>query len=286
MKSIIFIYFLLAYTLLPAQGFRLAYYSPSVSDFSKADLITASNMYIKEVGTEIEFNSISTIYNDPNKLALDLKNGKIDYVVASGLDFVKYFDTSLLVDGFIKGYFDGTHDRFLILVTKNSPIKNIEDLYKKKIAIKKSDEIIKLYLENQLLKQGKDYKVTYENFTTRQRALLKLFFGKVDAAVVTKKSLSLLGELNPQILNKVRILKDTNIIADNFGLLHKSVDENMRHFLRKKTKELHTHTRGRQLLTLYKTEVVADSKVKDLQPIEVLYKETQKLKLKNKEKNK
>lgn len=277
MRNIIFLLFFL-FIALEAKEFHIGFYSPSVSDFSKSDLLIATSVYINEVGKDEGYTANPKIYENIDEMVEDLTQGKLDYITASGLDFVKHFDMSLLTDGFIKGYKDGSADTLVILVSKGSSIKSVEDLYNKRVAFKENDSLAQLYITNRILKKYADDRVVYEKQPTRQRALLKLFFGKVDAAVTTSKTFSLLSELNPQISKKVHILQDSKLFADNFGLMSRSTDLELVKFVVEGAKKLHTHTRGKQLLTLYKTERIVDSKIEDLRPIQTIYEETEALK--------
>ena len=50
------------------------------------------------------------------------------YCISITLVFVKYFDLSLLTDGFGQGFMNGQKETFIVLVQKSSGIKKLEDL--------------------------------------------------------------------------------------------------------------------------------------------------------------
>lgn len=268
--------------LIDAKEFRIGYYSKSLSDLSKQDLVIATNVYIQEIAQEIDTEVQSTFYDNSQEMCKDLAKGKLEFLSAPGLDFVKYADTKYLSNGFMEGYLDGSKETFIVLVSKNSEIKSIADLYDKQIAIQESDELIRLYFENEFLKKSLQMKVTYIPSATRQRAMLKLFFGKVDAAVITNKSFELFAELNPQIRKKLKLLKETTLVATNFGFLSNHVSKKERLYYNNMAKNLRSTVRGKQLLALYKTEILVDAKVEELEPIRAIYTENIQLKKRKK----
>lgn len=275
MKSFVLMSFFLLCSFLSADTIHVGYEASSLNALTRKDLTIASDIWLKEMAREINYETQSHVYDDPAQMVQDLADNKLDYVAASGLVFVKYFDLSKLEDGFASGFFNGEKETFVILVQKESGIKSVEDLRNKTIALQKDDTIVSFYLEERFSKNNTSQNLLLEEFPTRQRALLKLFFNNVQAAVITNKSYELAKELNPQIGEKIKILEATNIEATNFGFLRKNLNENTKKILRSVSKNVHTSERGRTLLTLYKTEIITDSKLKDLKPFEELYKKNQ-----------
>ena len=282
MKPFLFFIFISFFVLLHAESFRIGYDTSSLDNVSKKDFAIASDVWLNEVAKEAGMTAISTIYDDPAKMAQDMKDNKLDLVIGFGLVFVKYFDLSLFTDGFGQGFFNGQKETFVVLVQKNSGIKKIEDLKSGSIAIQQNDESAELYIEDVMYKKYKDPKVLFDKYPTRQRALLKLFFGKSTAAVITNKSFEILKELNPQISQKIEILTTINLQANSFGLLRKSLNLTIKEKLVKIALNVHKTPRGKELLALYKTEKIAISKVDDLKPFDVLYKDSLQFKKKGK----
>jgi ABC-type phosphate/phosphonate transport system substrate-binding protein len=278
MKKFLLIGVFLLGSLFSQDVIRVGYDGSSMDALSKKDVAIASDVWLKEIAREINYETQSTVYDDSAQMAQDLVDGKLDYISAFGLVFVEHFDLSKLEDGFAAGFFNGEKETFVILVQKESGIKSLADLRDKRIAIQKNDAVAKLYIKNGLHAKEAAESFTEEALPTRQRALLKPFFGQVNAAVVTNKSYELAKELNPQIGQKLRVLEVTDLEATNFGFLRKNLDEKTKNVLRDIAKNIHKTERGKTLLTLYKTEVLSDSKLKDLQPFKELYEKTLQLK--------
>jgi ABC-type phosphate/phosphonate transport system substrate-binding protein len=278
MNKIVLILVFSSLLLFSDNKLNIGYYKNSFHGMSKEGVMIANNVYMNELVNDINHTSKSKIYDDINEVVNDINTNELDYIVTSGLDFVMYFDLNKLIDGFMQGYEDGSKEVFIIIVLENSTMKNVSDLYKKKISVQKNDLITKLYVENKILEKYKKLDVNFELYPTKQRALLKLFFGKVDAAIITNKSFELISELNPQIGKKVRVLEVTNIEAKNFGFFNKSLNEESRTLINKQVKSLHETTRGKQILNIFKTDSIVESKLVDLKIIDEIYKNNMRLK--------
>jgi len=269
--KLFFLFFL--FTSLQASNFiRVGYDLGSANTLSKKDMTLASDIWITEIASDIGFKAVTTAYEDPAEMAKDFMQGNLDYIASSGFIFVKYFNLSLLEDGFSQGYLNGEKETFIFLVNKKSNIKRLQDITTQQIAIQRDDKIISLYLQN----RTKDEKtLNIQGYKTRQRALLKLFFGKVEVAVSTNKSFDLAIELNPQIGKEIKVLHTTGLQATAFGFFSKSFNEESKQKLLNTTKNIHKTPKGRQLLTLYKTEIITTSKIEELKPFKELYEKNQ-----------
>ena len=261
-----------------AQTVRVAYDSSSMNSFSKKDMMIATQIWVKEVikGTDykVEFN----YYDDMSKMAEDLNEEKIDLMTGFGLNFIKYFNLSKLENAFGVGSKNGQKEVFIVVVSKEKHINSIADLKDKSIGVNVDDDIAKLYIKTKIYETTKAQNVKIVEFKSRQRALLKLFFSKVDAVVTTNKSYELLQELNPQVSSKLKIIDTTDIQATSFGFFRKSLDPKVKKSLAKMALNLDTDEYGKQLLLIYKTEAIRESKIEDLDPIKELYERSLKIK--------
>jgi ABC-type phosphate/phosphonate transport system substrate-binding protein len=280
MSKFVYAFLFLTVLLFSKNQLNLGYYDNSFQGMSKEGVMIANNIYMNEIVKDLNYSLNSKVYDDILDMVKDAENKKLDYFTATGLDFVMHFDINLLSDGFTQGYEDGSKEVFIIVVLKNSSIKSVSDLYKKKIAVQKNDVIAQLYIENKVFEKHHKTSAHFHFYPTKQRALLKLFFGKVDAAVVSNKTFELITELNPQIGKKTKILETTNIAAKNFGFLHKSLDPKSRKIIITKVQALHKTVRGKQILAIFKTDAVVKSKLQDLKIFKKIYKKNTEIKLK------
>ena len=60
-------------------------------------------IWIDEMIAGSNHTTAFTFYDSTSQMADDFHANKLDFVIADGLEFVKYFDKSKLVDGFSGG---------------------------------------------------------------------------------------------------------------------------------------------------------------------------------------
>ncbi len=154
----------------------------------------------------------SIIIENSQQLLQEIKNG-LDMTVVLVPEYwelkkkIKLFPQVIPVTG------DSVQDRTLLLIKKNSSIKNLNDLAGKKIVISgeisTEKSIMQIWLHTLIKKQtqkevhkffGSVYKVS-----TGPTAIMDLFFNKADAALVIQSNYLALQELNPQIGEQLKV---------------------------------------------------------------------------------
>jgi len=259
------------FTQLSASTFHIAYDASAMSSYTKKDMKIATEIWLRELMKGVAYELDFKYYTDMSQMAADLNAGKLDFVTGFGLSFVKHFDLSNLENGFGSGFLNGEKETFIVLTHENSGIKSWQDLQNKTIGVDENDAIVKLYIENKMYETFHTKTTKITEFKSRQRALLKLFFEKIDAVIVTNKTFNLVKELNPQVGKKLKIIENTELMATSFGFFRKNLDAKMKSDLMQVSKNLAKDERGKQLLIVYKTETISESKLEDLKPIQKLY---------------
>ncbi|QOY54217.1 PhnD/SsuA/transferrin family substrate-binding protein [Candidatus Sulfurimonas marisnigri] len=264
-------FILLLFSNLLATTYHIAYDSSAMSKFSKKDMIIASDVWLKEITKGTGYKLDFKYYDDMSEMAADINAGKLDFITGFGLNFIKYFDLSKLEDGFGSGFLNGEKETFVLIVNKKSGIESWSGLKDRKIGLDENDEIAKLYIQSKMYETFQTKEIKLVPIASRQRALLKLFFGKVDAVIATNKSFDLMKELNPQVEKKLKIIDYTQLQATSFGFFRKGIDAKMKTTLTSVSKGLGNDERGKQLLMLYKSQIIVETKLEDLKPIKDLY---------------
>ena len=280
MKYIYLIIYFSFYFSLQADNFNVGYANKVMNKFSKKDIIIATEVWLKELlegsGHKVTF----TFFDNPEVLAKKLESKKIDMAIANGLDFIKYFNITNLSTGFIGGFIDDNNSKLVTVVSKNSEFKSWKSLTDKRISIMKDAPLSVLYIKYSLLKATGNDSIIILNQKSSNRALLKLFFNKVDAAVITQHAFNIAKELNPQIGEKLAIIDNSNIKTRDFGYFRKDFNKELKKELISITSNINKDIRGKQMLTLYKAEEIKPCYIKDLEPINILYKNYKNLKRK------
>jgi ABC-type phosphate/phosphonate transport system substrate-binding protein len=261
---------LLFTTTIYAANLNIGYGSVYLNQFNKKDTMVALDLWIKEMLVNSNYTASFGFYDDSSKMADDFNNGRIDYVITYGLEFVKHFDKSKLVNGFSGGVKNPADENLIIVVHKDSTKEYLQSLKKPTIALREND-VSKLYINYILLKDDRDKDIRFIKTKKNNRALLKLFFKKADAAVVTQKTFNFANELNPQIGNKLKVIARSNIPASSFGFFRKGFNEDLRKKILKLGFAINNSPRGKQILTMFHEDSIVESKVEDIIPIQELY---------------
>lgn len=243
----------------------------SVFDEStKLDAKVSMQIWIQSILEDTEHTASFTFYDTPLKMVKAFNLGKIDMVLAKPFDFVKYFDKSEIKQGFSVSMKNKIEDDFVIVTRQN---QSLEDIYTAKpiIALPENEEISKILVKYMFLKKGKKQKINFLETTKHNTALLKLFFKKADAAVVSKKAFDFANELNPQIGKKLKIVYQSNISSETFSYFRKDFDKDAHEKILELAINLKKTNKTKQILMILKTENIIKNNIEDLKPIEELY---------------
>ncbi len=94
-------------------------------------------------------------------------------------------------------------------------------------------------------------------------AVLPVFFGSADSALVTHRAYDLMCELNPQLRQKLLILATSPRVRTAFFAIHKDISEDVKSRIRKALTGYYDTPNGRQTLTLFQSGrlIAADTSI-------------------------
>ena len=177
------------------------------------------------------------------------------------LDVVEYFELADLTDVepvfcAMKG--EGTvPPRYLMLVGANSGISSLEGLRGKTVIIHANTgaNLGQVWLDAMLsdghLGRPEHFFRSVEVVPKASSAILPVFFGKADAAIVDDGNFEISKEMNPQVGARLRVLRTSPPLAE--GLLcvsRKQID--YRQELLTNLRDLHLDTQGKQILMVFR----------------------------------
>jgi ABC-type phosphate/phosphonate transport system substrate-binding protein len=252
--------------------FNVAYMADSMSNYSKKDLKITMDIWLQELSKNEGYDAHMFIYDDPKEAVKDLEAGKIDYISAFPLVFVKYFDLSKLDDGFSGVLQNHKMNDFVVLVRNEERIKSWRDIKNPRVGIQKNDEIMHLYAKY----KTNNLELPVRGYTKRSKTILDLFFNKLDVALVPLRNFALAKELNPQIRQKIKILEVTKLNATNLGFFRKTLDEEMKEMVYNTAKRIFVLEKGKQMMMIFKVDKLSKTKLSDLNSTQEFYKKYQK----------
>lgn len=115
------------------------------------------------------------------------------------------------------------------------------------------------------------------------QAIIPVFWGQVEACIVTRYGFDTMIELNPQVGQMLQVLIISPKYVNALSCINKVIDEeSYREIIEETLRELHTEPEGRQILTLFKAEKFVLFEPSFLEHVENLLKEFKDLKLNRK----
>lgn len=205
---------------------------PPIKTGGSSNVLYNSSVTDAEIGFKLIFNEMLAkadesfnlkIYESNDKLVRDFKEGKLQAIFTTSLEILDLADLIHPQGRYIVQFGPTLKQRSLILVRREDGNMKLSDLRNHKISLATTHLLGKRFLDVKLLQQGlpvsKEFFSEIVDANTVNTAVVDLFFGKVDAALVPEFSYDLACELNPQIATSLTILDASKpMIYDGVGL--------------------------------------------------------------------
>lgn len=257
------------------EALRVGVHLGALRDSSRADIEVSLKVWAEELMRSLDVPAEVLYFPAMPEIRQGFESGRINFVIADGLDLLHYFAPGDLADGF--GGLSPNEDILLLLTRKGAAIRHPGDLIGKRILLLSNNAISDLWLDTYCLRHFKKscasagLVVAKENRSRQQ--VLKLFFDKADAALVRGYAYDLALELNPQIRERTQVLERIPLYPGALGLFGRRVSPAFREYVIAKVPQLHDQPRGRQLLEVMQTERVGRVAHSLLDPIRDLVRE-------------
>ena len=260
-----------------ADILNMGFYLPGIRDANLADVHITLQLWADEVGKAHGIAATAYTYTDMAALYRDSMGGKINLIVAPGMEIAETFTPEELAPGFV-GKHHGTGEGLALIVRASDSIRQFGDLRGKKVLHLSNDRLSSVFLENQCRQHTGVactdlFQVNEEK--RNSQTIHKVFFGQADAALVSISALHAANELNPQIRQSLRILEEWKVSSLSYGLMSARTDKALRDRIVKSAMQATTTVRGKQLLELFKTDFMDRVDVQELKPYWDLYREHQ-----------
>jgi phosphonate transport system substrate-binding protein len=262
---------------------NMGFYTSSISEqANRADIEVSLNFWEKELlsveAKKLNINIPSTgafLFDHIEDLEQAFDQGELDMIVAPPLLIARYFKREKLGNGFMGVLADKKSDYLLLIARTDKNINSAKDLRGKRLEIQENDELAELFLDTEVLKAlKKEYKnigLTLQYQKKPNRIILDVFFDKADSAVVYKSTYDITTELNPNIINKIKILAEYPVKSKNFSYFR--ADYPFLKELSAGSVNFTKNARARQILEVFKTPEIDYCKVEDLDSFDKFYKD-------------
>jgi phosphonate transport system substrate-binding protein len=242
----------------PNEPFRMAFSASMFSEVKEEDVRAAMKVWIMTVARDrgIVVDANPNIMQNIEEME---KYGLANRVDGFGITTVEYprLSRTMKFDMFTVGMKDGRYtEEYLLLVKNNSGLENIEALIGRTLNVLNNPRmsLALIWLDTVLVKATQKSSQTFFGQVNRvnkpMQTLLPVFFGKIDACLITRQSFETMEELNPQIGKQLRVLAASpEYVPSGFAFRAEHQTE-FRPQIIEAMKQLHESPAGRQILTL------------------------------------
>ena len=259
-----------------------AYSAMTLPDIDVKDSTAALKVWVKELGKDLGHIVDAYVFYSLDEIVRDLDKGNVDFVAMSALDYLRIKatgNTELVMSHVRRGV---STQKYLLLTKTGTPFTKIGDLKNKKVAVLKNDQTALFFLNTLLLRQNLPEASSFfsevQEKTKPSQVVLAVFFGQVDACIITDTTLNTMIELNPQVQKGLNTVASSPDLVDAVMIVRKTYREDFKEKALKVTKDLNKTTRGKQILTLFKVDGFTQATESSLESIRGLVAEHDRLK--------
>lgn len=239
---------------------RLGISESLVRDVSIADAKAAMVVWMKRIASELrlDLRYIPEVFESAENLTAKLKQGLVDTVAMNLLEYRRvreWLDPREITVPSQK-----TALTYVLLVRSDSGVAKVADLRGRRLLMLDSLQtcIAPAWLSTLIGTEAQESAGSFFSAVSRKpkpsQVILPVFFGQVEACLTTQLSFLTAGELNPQILSKLRPLAVSPEIVASLYAFRKGWDGGIRARIIRAMTGLASSASGRQVLTLFQCE--------------------------------
>jgi len=249
--------------------FHFAFSKSIFKDVNEYDARAAMTVYAKTIGDEYGIDtSAGLLYLDgTNAIAQAIRLKQFDLISLSAEEFLGLEDLGLEGPFLLAKFNQSVTEEYVLLVRGDSSIRKLEDLPGHTL-VYTSDlraSLVPVWLEVLCRENGLGplHKV-FSRVTKSSKptmVMLPVFFGKIDACVVTRNSWDVMGELNPQLEKQLHAIAVSPPVVPGMACFRRDVAPAFKARLLDTAEGSHIKLSFKQLMALFKTEDLAQEPV-------------------------
>ncbi len=238
------------------------------------DAETAVKLWVHSIAKSHNFTTYPIFFKDFASLLHALKQGDIGCIILSSKIYLDHADDidPYILNGWTSSKTDAKTFRYYIVADDANGY-----LHERNIHISYADdellakEVARTYLP-------KVHQHIYKTTKSSSRALLNLFFGKTDIAIIPDRTWKTSVEMNPQLQKKLHVIYKTDpIFINSIFFYSKHLSPSLRKKFMHATEHLYSTKEGAQLSQLFKIKKIFPLTLNDLKALKLFYHHRSKL---------
>lgn len=263
-----------AVTVTSTPPFRIGFTTTMFTEVNIDDARAAMKVWIRTVGQErgIPIEPEPEIYDGLDRAREDLKRGHIAGIALTA-NLYHELRKDVEFDQLAAASNDGSVlERYTLLVQEGRATNGLAGLRGGRVVFQHTPRccLMKQWVTGELRQAGLPacdaFFASSEDQSKASQALLAVFFGRVDAVVVTTRAYDLACELNPQLRTRLRAIATSPDLLPSLFAFRKGSSVDYRERMFDAIRNLHETPAGRQILLLAQSQRVEPQPVKALDP--------------------
>lgn len=249
---------LLGLPALPLQAqdtVRMGFMSPK-REWSRAEVRGTFDLWALELAEKFQIPVTVSHYDDVASMRADFLSGRINAVNSDAMTLVRHFKLEEFAEGYSTHMSGGWGME--LFAGKHTPVRDLDDLAGKRLVLLDEDSLSEALLETICLRHyGQPCSAVFaeiQRVPTNNQALMRLFFGKSDLALVYRYGHALATEMNPQLTRSPRSIAAWPYPSTYYAFFSAKVDKSVRERAVRVIPTLHQYPRGRQLLNIFRMD--------------------------------
>jgi len=256
----------------------MGYLVDGINDIKYKDARVAFSLWTKDISMGENIDVHIEYFEDAEKTIKAYQNLAFEYLALNPIFYLQYQE---VLDPISKEYWviqkaQNRYEKMLLLVREESDIKNLNDLKSKSVMIRDDNYMGELFLDKEMLQEvhvsSKKHIKSLLKTKRHSTAILKTFFGKVDACIVPEYSFKLVSEMNPSISSKlVPLVISDAIFTPIMAIFHKNTQSWMIDAFKRNVESMDKTARGKSILELFKMKKIRQIDKEEMEPIKAYY---------------
>jgi len=198
------------------------------------------------------------VYKSLSATEKALSRGEVDVLVMIPEEFASLRTTYRLEPILSADYGDHFYNELLLLVREGSGITEIGQLRGKRLLIDVGQQgtIPMKWLDSlltaRLSSNAKGFFGSIDENSKSSKVIMPVFFGQVDACLVSRNSYNISAELNPQLGRQLRVLEQSPGFVTGIIAVRKGLEKAKRDATVKVLTEMYTDPKGKQIMSLFR----------------------------------
>jgi phosphonate transport system substrate-binding protein len=224
--------------------------------------------------------SDTKIFASLAEIEREVSSKRVDLLILLASEYLELKERIPLEPLCVSAKKDDVYDRLALIVRRDSGIRTIANLRGKNLVRQKglSSDGRDQWLDTLLMRNGvrdpeRFFAPGSRHVFKPSMAVMPVFFRKADACIVTRSSLKVMGELNPQLNRELTVLAESPPRSGSVIAVRKGLSPPHREILRDILENLDHTPQGQQLLTLFRMSRLVPFHPDYLEPLEKLSRE-------------